>query len=91
MAIKLSYLYFILLMHHLIGSLSHHLQDFLHPRWCRISSINSTKEAGGSQSLLVVEAGLRIIIITYNDKMLARDFFLKEHIIIMFPPQNNEN
>ena len=25
----------------LIGSLSHYLQDFIHPRWCRISSINS--------------------------------------------------
>ena len=25
----------------LIGTLSHHLQGSLHPRWCRISSINS--------------------------------------------------
>ena len=25
----------------LIGSLSHYLQGFIHPRWCRISSINS--------------------------------------------------
>ena len=24
-----------------VGSLSHYLQDFLCPRWCRISSINS--------------------------------------------------
>ena len=24
-----------------VGSLSHYLQGFLHPRWCRISSINS--------------------------------------------------
>ena len=24
-----------------VGSLSHHLQGFIHPRWCRISSINS--------------------------------------------------
>ena len=30
------------ILHQLIGSLSHHLQGFLHPSWCRISSINST-------------------------------------------------
>ena len=29
------------ILHQLIGSFSHHLQGFLHPRWCRISSINS--------------------------------------------------
>ena len=23
-----------------VGSLSHYLQGFIHPRWCRISSIN---------------------------------------------------
>ena len=28
-------------LHHLICSLSHYLQGFIHPRWCRISSINS--------------------------------------------------
>ena len=28
-------------LHQLIGSLSHYLQGFIHPRWCRISSINS--------------------------------------------------
>ena len=27
----------------LIRSLSHYLQGFIHPRWCRISSINSMK------------------------------------------------
>ena len=29
------------LLHQLIGGLSHYLQGVLHPRWCRISSINS--------------------------------------------------
>ena len=29
------------ILHHLICSLSHYLQGFIHPRWCRISSINS--------------------------------------------------
>ena len=30
------------ILHQLIGSLSQYLQAFIHPRWCRISSINST-------------------------------------------------
>ena len=29
------------ILHQLIGSSSHYVQGFLHPRWCRISSINS--------------------------------------------------
>ena len=29
------------ILHQLIGSLSHYLQGFRHPRWCRISAINS--------------------------------------------------
>ena len=29
------------ILHQLIGSLSHCLQGFIHPRWCRISAINS--------------------------------------------------
>ena len=29
------------ILHQLIGSLSHYLQGFIHPRWCRILSINS--------------------------------------------------
>ena len=29
------------ILHQLIGSLSHYLQGFIHPRWCRISSINT--------------------------------------------------
>ena len=28
------------ILHQLISSLSHYLQGFLHPRWCRISAIN---------------------------------------------------
>ena len=31
------------ILHQLIGNLSHYLQGFIHPRWCRISSINSIK------------------------------------------------
>ena len=29
------------ILHQLIGSLSHYSQGFVHPRWCRISFINS--------------------------------------------------
>ena len=29
------------IVHHLEQRLSHHSQGFIHPRWCRISSINS--------------------------------------------------
>ena len=29
------------ILHQLISSLSHYLQGFVYPRWCRISSINS--------------------------------------------------
>ena len=29
------------ILHQLIGSLSHYLQGLIHPRWCRISAINS--------------------------------------------------
>ena len=39
-------MFFILLMaeilHQLMGTLSHYWQGFLHPRWCNISSINSS-------------------------------------------------
>ena len=30
------------ILHQLIGSLSHYLQSFVHPRWCKIPSINSS-------------------------------------------------
>ena len=32
------------ILHQLIASLSHYLQGFIHPWWCRISSINSIGE-----------------------------------------------
>ena len=30
------------ILHQLISSLFHYLQSFVHPRWCKISSINSS-------------------------------------------------
>ena len=47
-SVSIIYHWFLLLLlmaeilHQLIGSLSHYLQGFIHPRWCRISAINST-------------------------------------------------
>ncbi len=39
-----------------VGSLSHSLQGFIHPRWCRFSSINSNSEIK-YQTLLVLGVG----------------------------------
>ena len=38
------------MLHQLIGSLSYYLQGFMHPRWCRISSVNSTVSTFRGQS-----------------------------------------
>ncbi len=32
------------ILHQLMDSLSHYLQGFIHPRWCRISAINSKSQ-----------------------------------------------
>ena len=40
---------------HLTSSLSHYLQSLIHPRWCRISSINSMVEL--FMSLLLIRGG----------------------------------
>ena len=44
------------ILHQLIGSLSHYLQGFMHPRWCRISSINSMKLLCSSHTEVVPDA-----------------------------------
>ncbi len=50
--------WFLLLMaeilHQLIGSLSHYLQGLIHPRWCRISAINSSSNHLLLESLWVL-------------------------------------
>ena len=40
-----------------VGSLSHYLQGFVHPRWCRISSINSStwQEAGPQKKRIIFQ------------------------------------
>ena len=40
------------ILHQLIGSLSHYSQGFVHPRWCRISSINSRMSLMFDRSLV---------------------------------------
>ncbi len=37
------------ILHQLIGSLSHYLWGFIHPRWCKISVINSRSCSKSSQ------------------------------------------
>ena len=37
-------------IHQLVGSLSHYLQGFIHPRWCRISSSSSSHQIDLSSS-----------------------------------------
>ena len=38
------------ILHQLVDSLSRYLQGFIHPRWCRISSINSIIGVSGHSS-----------------------------------------
>ena len=40
------------ILHQLIGSLSHYLEGFIHPRWCKISSINSIPSQGTFESMI---------------------------------------
>ena len=52
------------ILHQLIGSLSHSLQGFIHPRWCRIPSINSNSEIK-YQTLLVLGVGFLKLQVAY--------------------------
>ena len=45
------------ILHHLIGSFPHYLQGFIHPRWCRISSINGMLVFGGAYNLRCLYRG----------------------------------
>ena len=48
------------ILHQLLGSLSHYLQGFIHPRWWRISSINSSGvEVGSAKKLKTSETSWR--------------------------------
>ena len=60
------------ILHQLIGSFSHYLQGFIHPRWCRISSINSSilKEVETTSKLLGT--------VTYQPKLKLNDLSLEK-------------
>ena len=47
------------ILHQLIGSLSNYLQGFIHPRWCRISAINSRYLAGHLETFRMLRTLLR--------------------------------
>ncbi len=61
------------ILHQLIGSFSHYLQGFIHPRWCRISSINSTPHTwpcgwvGGSSTITTVVLTLLSVLLPVVD------------------------
>ena len=62
------------ILHELIGSLYHYLQGFLHPRWCRMSPINSMNMKTTVSSLIVpfvsrqMESQVKIHL-KYNDQV----------------------
>ena len=45
------------ILHQLISSLSHSLQGFTHPRWCRISSINNTTPLDQAGQIANIQVG----------------------------------
>ena len=83
------------ILHQLIGGLSHYVQGFNHPRWCRISSIHRMKNMGkssinkglqlGNSSLT---GGLTIPMFHYQRvcACLCKQFGQNNHIIIFQPP-----
>ena len=52
------------ILHQLIGRLSHYLQGFIHPMWCRISSIKSSTLVLG-MFFFEVKGAIAIVIILH--------------------------
>ena len=50
------------ILHQLIGRLSHYLQGFIHPRWCRISAINSIS-LWGSQTQTITSQVSSVLVV----------------------------
>ena len=69
------------ILHQLIGSFSHYLQGFIHPRWCSISSINS-----GSRGIFSLYPRVKIKDIKYTSTcpeiMKYYESFLKSGILL---------
>ena len=66
------------ILHQLIGSLSHDLQGFIHPRWCRISSINSITEVWSSFSGLASSLAFHPMVCVEVGGLLS---YLEDHPI----------
>ena len=64
------------ILHQLIGSLSHDFQGFVHPRWCRISSIN------GMFGKLVETTMLQPLKIS-QPLRLAAPYFLQKGVLFL--------
>ena len=68
-----------------VGSLSHYLQGFIHPRWCRISAINSRILKGGVVIPLifpkVLQSCLRILRVPQLPPPLGHPGTIKNPII----------
>ena len=76
------------ILHQFIGSLSHYLQGFIHPRWCRIPSINSMRFF-----FLGWWEGVEKKLPTYQ---LVQDFSHQQYVIFcpclfLFPHQATHN
>ena len=71
------------ILHQLIGSLSHYLQGFIHPRWCRISSINSMKRPE------VVENTFCSFLFSLNFTLLPQELTLLPQELTLLP-RNSE-
>ena len=68
------------MMHELIGSLSHYLQGFMHPRWCRISSIDSTVATfRGSSHFEVYRVGHEL-----ENSILVGEFAIEQILAFVF-------
>ena len=49
-----------------VGNLFHYLQDYVHPRWCRVSSINSIRVCYTSRNFPKMASGFSFIYIILN-------------------------
>ena len=74
------------ILHQLIGSLSHYLQGFVHPRWCRISAINSSLTSLSFFLCTVTFFGTRLKI----DTLRGRSFFFIEQRLSVSLQKTND-
>ena len=63
-----------------VGSLSHYLQGFVHPRWCRISAINSRNRNIASRMIRMMIGNHPSLIFPKNDFHTSRLWFSRHCI-----------